>query len=246
MAIIPFFKRYGETLDRMLNRFRKEQSFYTESKITYAGRLDPMAEGTMLLLTDEDVHAKDDYLKLDKVYQVEFILGAMTDSYDILGEITSYADAFDIPIAKVEESIANSVGQHEQNYPPFSSKTVSGKPLWQWSREGSIDEIVLPSQEIEVKEAQYLGFNSYSEDNLSTRIQTSLSLVHGDFRQEETSMAWQQFFREHSGRYRVFEASFHVSSGTYIRSLIHDIGQQLGVGAVCLKITRKRVGEYEV
>ena len=37
-----------------------------------------------------------------------------------------------------------------------------------------------------------------------------------------------------------------VSSGTYIRSLAHDLGQKLGCGAVMTKLRRTRVGEFKL
>ena len=36
------------------------------------------------------------------------------------------------------------------------------------------------------------------------------------------------------------------SKGTYIRTLCHDIGEQLGCGAVMTKLIRSRVGEFEI
>lgn len=38
----------------------------------------------------------------------------------------------------------------------------------------------------------------------------------------------------------------HVSSGTYIRSLINDIGQKLGCGAYMSELRRTKVGDYEI
>ena len=38
----------------------------------------------------------------------------------------------------------------------------------------------------------------------------------------------------------------HVSSGTYIRSLAVDIGQQLGTGAYCRQLRRQAIAEYDV
>jgi tRNA pseudouridine55 synthase len=244
MAIILWKKRYGETLALMLKRFRASDPRYIEVKVTYAGRLDPMAEGLIILLTEDDVHKKEEFLKLDKTYEVEFILGAETDTYDILGRIVGQTDAFDVVINDVEDTVVNLAGEHAQKYPPYSSRRVNGKPLWQWARDGLLDTIEIPSHDVVVKDSKYLGFSSYTEYNLSTKIRTSLSLVDGNFRQIEVMTYWQDFFYEHEGRYRVYVAEFKVSSGTYIRSLIHDLGKTLGVGAVCLKITRKQVGEY--
>lgn len=38
----------------------------------------------------------------------------------------------------------------------------------------------------------------------------------------------------------------HGSSGTYIRSLIHDVGQKLGCGAIVIKLRRTKIGPYTV
>lgn len=37
-----------------------------------------------------------------------------------------------------------------------------------------------------------------------------------------------------------------VSTGTYVRSLVHDIGQELGCGAVMTALRRTRVGEWTI
>lgn len=44
----------------------------------------------------------------------------------------------------------------------------------------------------------------------------------------------------------VFEARIRCSKGTYIRSLVHDLGQALGVGAYIQELRRTRIGEYRV
>ena len=36
------------------------------------------------------------------------------------------------------------------------------------------------------------------------------------------------------------------SKGTYIRSLAHDIGQELGVGAYLTNLRRTKIGDYSV
>ncbi len=45
MPRISWYKNYAETLKQSLERFRLAHPEYTSSKITYAGRLDPLAEG---------------------------------------------------------------------------------------------------------------------------------------------------------------------------------------------------------
>lgn len=43
-----------------------------------------------------------------------------------------------------------------------------------------------------------------------------------------------------------FAFSCEVSSGFYVRSLVHDIGEKLGVGATVVEVRRTRVGPYHV
>lgn len=46
--------------------------------------------------------------------------------------------------------------------------------------------------------------------------------------------------------YPTAELIISCSTGTYIRTIIHDIGQQLGVGAIMTKLTRTNVGSVTV
>jgi len=57
--------------------------------MTYAGRLDPLAEGLLLVLTGEECKNKEKYLGLDKEYEVDVLFGFATDTYDILGKVLS-------------------------------------------------------------------------------------------------------------------------------------------------------------
>lgn len=43
-----------------------------------------------------------------------------------------------------------------------------------------------------------------------------------------------------------FSLTCDVSSGFYVRSLIHDIGQKLGIGATVEEVRRTRIGPYRV
>ncbi|MFP3898784.1 MAG: tRNA pseudouridine(55) synthase TruB [Dehalococcoidia bacterium] len=43
-----------------------------------------------------------------------------------------------------------------------------------------------------------------------------------------------------------FTLACDVSSGFYVRSLVHDIGEKLGVGATVMEVRRTRVGSYLV
>lgn len=46
--------------------------------------------------------------------------------------------------------------------------------------------------------------------------------------------------------YPHFKLECDVSSGFYVRSLVHDIGERLGVGATVIEVRRLKVGGYSV
>jgi len=46
--------------------------------------------------------------------------------------------------------------------------------------------------------------------------------------------------------YPYFELKINCSSGTYIRSLVHDIGQDLNMGAVMYELRRTKIGKYDI
>lgn len=81
------WKEEGETPLGCIERARREGRISDGEKATYAGRLDPMAEGVLLVLVGDGVYQKDEYLKLSKEYEVEVLIGVSSDTGDILGII---------------------------------------------------------------------------------------------------------------------------------------------------------------
>ena len=83
------YKNLGETPLACLEKMRLEHGIGAEIPMTYAGRLDPMAEGVMILLVGEECKNKEQYLGLDKTYGFEVLVGFQTDTYDLLGLVKS-------------------------------------------------------------------------------------------------------------------------------------------------------------
>ncbi|MCA9352890.1 hypothetical protein KC901_01780 [Patescibacteria group bacterium] len=244
MSVILWNKKYTETLAITLERFRSEHPEYCESNITYAGRLDPMAEGLMILLTDNDVHRKETFLALPKTYEVEFICGVRTDTYDVLGKVV-HAQAVSLFEARVQKEIEQLINITEQSYPPYSSKSVQGKPLWQWAREGSLGNVTIPVRDIHITSSTYQGSRIVSAPALQERIVSLLAQVQGDFRQEVITDLWNNYFQNTDGEtIRMYKMTITASSGTYMRSLVEYLGNKLGTGATTLHIKRLQIGEY--
>lgn len=132
-----------------------------------------------------------------------------------------------------------------QAYPPYSSRTVEGKPLFEWAREKKIEEIDIPEKGIKIFSIHHEDTRLISKEELLNEIIRRIELVKGDFRQESTIGAWQQALRlSKEEHFLISSFKVSVSSGTYIRGLAKDMGQYFQTGALAYWIKRTRVGEY--
>ena len=247
------YKQIGKTPLEALEIFRRKmivedpdnKDVWKNTPMTYAGRLDPMAEGLLLVLVGDECKNKEKYLGLDKEYEVEIVFGISTDSYDALGlaEATKNLGALDnlaLP------DLAKYVGKFTQPYPPFSSKTISGKQLHELSRESNLPNR-MPTKEVEIYSIGYIGDKHFNQKeigqikltDLVTCIQKMINLVHGDFRQKDILERWSQI--SNLDELPVIKIRVNCSSGTYMRSLAHKIGQDLGVSAFALSIKRTAI-----
>ncbi len=247
MAIIKWDKKYTETLAETLKRFRLENPEYENEKITYAGRLDPMAEGLVILLTGIDVYKKDNFLGMGKIYEIDFMFGPETDTYDILGLCTNNSTSFvNIDIESLESKLNKHIGKFQQKYPPFSSKPVSGKPLFFWARENRLNEIEIPEKEIEIYSISHYRNIEIPIVKLKNSMIKNIQNVIGDFRQSDIIEKWLDYFNKnrHLSHIKIHTITVHSSSGSYMRTLINEIAKSLGTTACTIKINRKQIGDY--
>ena len=71
--IINLNKPISITPLEAVKKFQKKNPEYKNKKIGYAGRLDPMAEGILLLLIEDINKEITKYMNLDKTYKVQEI-----------------------------------------------------------------------------------------------------------------------------------------------------------------------------
>lgn len=242
--IINGYNRPGETPLQTTHRLRETLSIDKDIPITYAGRLDPMAEGVLVLLVGEAVHQKEEYLAKEKEYSFSILFGFETDSYDTLGLITKVSED-SVSREDVQNVLSGFVGKQEQKYPPFSSKPVQGKPLFEWAREGNLDQIEIPTHTVDISDLWLKDFKQIQGSTIKERINRVISLVTGDFRQTETLALWEESL-EDKKEYYIAEVNMICSSGTYVRALVHDLGKKLGVSATTYTIVRSRVGDFNL
>lgn len=245
--VLVMNKQIGETPLECINRFIGSHPEYQGVKMTYAGRLDPMAEGVLLVLVGEMVHRKDELLKLPKTYECVAVLGIETDTYDVLGLPSScQEEGLGMEFEKVAEELGKFTGTFTQSYPPYSSKTINGKQMHTLAREGGFEGLEIPKQTVTVTSISNIRMASVVIEDLVQEITENINKVTGDFRQEETINKWNGVLSENKDkRVDLVLFTIEVSGGTYIRGIVHELGQRLGIGACIIRLKRTLVGEYK-
>jgi len=270
-GIVRLYKETGETPLECVERYRNEHPELKDVALSYLGRLDPMAEGVLLVAVGDENKNREEYLGLDKEYEFEVLEGFSTDSYDLLGvaalrksssslrpvviegtvsERTTFSEGVtplqDIVLPSCSRNgnaFQNNIlkrGVITQQYPPYSSKTVSGKPLWQWAREGKLNEIEIPTIEVEIYDVKKLGTRTISKEELLREIKAKIAKVKGDFRQAEVIESWKQVLHQNPQNSFIISSYFIAcSAGTYVRSLANDMG------GVAFAIKRTKVGKWD-
>ena len=245
-TVLNIYKLHGETPLQALERYVVSNPLYKGVKMTYAGRLDPMAEGVLVILSGEKNKEREAYTGLSKDYEFEFILGVETDTYDLLGKITSTKGPGSVSKEQVASALSKYTGTFEQFYPAYSSKVVDGKQLFEYARTGNIGKIVLPKHSVTVMDINLESVRNVSREDFWKSTKTAIDSVKGDFRQKDILSLWEKYMTTSPDNFTVYKARVSCGSGFYVRQLVSDIGNVLGTGAVTCRILRTRVGDFKL
>jgi tRNA pseudouridine(55) synthase len=250
--ILNLYKEQGETPLERIERFRAQSPEYRDIPLSYAGRLDPMAEGVLLVVVGEENKQKEKYLSLEKEYIAEILFGFSTDTFDTLGVLS---DAFTrasyrtVPFSLLEEYMHQMIGEQTQEYPPFSSKPLDGTPLFIKARKGEIagKDFILPLHTIHIFDMGIIGSRRITSEDLQEHILRTIGKVRGDFRQERICSLWEENLRLLYGlSFDLITVRIRASSGTYVRGIAHTLGQKIGIPALAFSILRRKVGRWSV
>ena len=233
---------------------RQTRQKYQPVPMAYAGRLDPMASGKLLILIGDECKKQEKYHGLDKAYRFEVLLGTESDSGDVLG-IIDWRKCDLVDKKRLVGAAKSLVGEISLPYPRFSSKTVAGKPLHLWTLENRLDEIAIPIANTRVYRLKLLDLRTESADDVyqtvSEKIETIPEVTEeskrlgADFRRRDVRLSWQVWRENHKNQncqIATFECT--VSSGTYIRSLAPEIARRVGAVGLAYSIERTEIGRY--
>lgn len=255
---LVFDKAVGQTPLDVLEDFKAEHPEYQHVPLAYAGRLDPMASGKLLVLVGEECKRQTDYHALDKEYTVEILFGVASDSGDVLGltqETDTLPNISDTQLTKLFPSLR---GPISLPYPKFSSKTVQGKPLHTWTVEDRIDEIEIPTYTATIYSLALESLRTKTRAqvyaDVSAKIETippvtdPKKALGNDFRRPEVRASWKVFAESGTPDDEFSIATIRCvgGSGLYMRTLAEVIAKKLNTSALAYSIHRTTIGRYQV
>lgn len=244
-------KREGETPLQALERCRGERPRLLDVPLTYAGRLDPMASGRLLILIGDECKRRKTYDALDKEYEFEVLLEIASDTGDILG-LAREGEMHTVTAPMARQAARTLLGAHSLPYPIYSSKAVDGKPLFQHAHDGTLGDIVLPETKMSVYALRFTGMRTIDDAALLSDIErrigyletTETGRVGSDFRKGVIMEKWRDLLHDTQRVYTILSFRTTVSSGTYIRALAPLIAEKLGTIGLAYSIRRTRIGRY--
>jgi tRNA pseudouridine 55 synthase len=127
-------KPVGPTSFGIIARLRRITGI---KKIGHAGTLDPAASGLLLCaIGRESTKLLDKFVKMDKTYEADVFLGAVSDTLDREGKILKSFTGNALKKKEIQQAVLTFLGRQEQTPPMYSAKKVGGKKLCDLARQG--------------------------------------------------------------------------------------------------------------
>ncbi|MEX0672498.1 MAG: tRNA pseudouridine(55) synthase TruB [Candidatus Paceibacterota bacterium] len=168
-------KPIGITSFDVIRRLRKKVGI---RKMGHAGTLDPMASGLLIVgVGSEGTKQLENFLKLDKTYQVVAELGVRTDTGDQEGEVVEKIDVVESFSAEDIQKVCDQLtGVTDLPVPIYSAVKVGGEPLYKKARRG--EKVDPPVRAMKVYS---LKLNTVFKNEGSTFLDLTMDVASGVF-----------------------------------------------------------------
>ncbi len=134
-GVLTVDKPAGMTSHDVVDRVRRAARM---RRIGHTGTLDPMATGVLPLCLGKATKIAQFLLAEDKEYEVEMLLGTVTDSQDVTGRVVETREVGALERQRVEEVFGRFVGCVMQVPPMVSAKHHQGRRLYELARQGVV------------------------------------------------------------------------------------------------------------
>lgn len=279
--IIPTYQPLGNSTHLLAQKIGKIH----DTKATHTGTLDPMAEGVVIVLTNQDRFQKQTYTTWKKTYRFQILWGVSTDSHDLLGmpknshfinenktnenqpspikkNATINTRFHSKILKKIAEIQPFFVGKQTQQIPTFSAKRRNGKSLFDVgkdlskSRSKNVEKTTQKNTnyfsniEIFGLEQNHSATQTIPAQQIITQLSQVIPKLTNDFRQEIILEKWQNWLNTLPNREKtqllLTTHTATTSKRTYIRGLVRDMSQKIGIPATTFHILRTANGPYQI
>jgi tRNA pseudouridine55 synthase len=199
---------------------RRVRHLAGQRDVGHLGTLDPMATGVLPLVLGRFTRLAQFYEKAEKEYEGSIVFGIATDTYDAEGEVVGQPIGTEFSREQLEHAVAEFRGEIEQMPPPFSAKKIAGVPAYKLARKKQ--DVLLKPVRVRIERFEVLEVGKADDAELPESARNR-GLGH-------TRMRF----------------AVRVSSGTYVRSLAHDLGEMIGIGAFLSSLRRTHAAEFRV
>lgn len=202
---------------------RPLKRLFPKTKIGHAGTLDPAASGLLLVGIGSGTRLLEYLEGMPKTYSFTARFGLVSDSYDMEGNVEPYLGADGSDGRKAAGLL--DAGRIESALPPFRGPIRQTPPVYSaikidgeraCDRVRAGETVVLESRRVTVHSLELKAFHPAGNGQAEPASAPSADL------------------------------EMICSKGTYVRSLVHDLGAALGCGAVTDKIRRLAIGPFRV
>ncbi len=132
-GILNIYKEQGFTSHDVVAKLR---GILHQKKIGHTGTLDPEAVGVLPVCLGKATRACGLLTEKEKEYEAVMLLGTVTDTQDLTGNVLEKRELPNVTKAELRETIASFVGEYDQIPPMYSAVKVQGKRLYELAREG--------------------------------------------------------------------------------------------------------------
>jgi len=209
---------------------QKVRRILRQKRVGHTGTLDPDATGLLVLTLGKATRLTRFFIQAPKVYEGTVRFGIATDTYDASGEVLATRPVVGLTAAGVRGAMAELEGTYEQTPPPSCAKKIHGVKYYELARRG--EEVPLEPKEVTVYGFEMLpeapaingGGNGHGPDGGG-----QAPPVRPD-RSVDDSIPFR----------------LSCSSGTYARSLAHELGEKVGTGGHLSSLRRLQVGGFHI
>ena len=148
-------KKKGYASFRNINILRKVLNL---KKVGFAGTLDPMASGLLIMASGKATKFLDAFHSLDKVYEAQIELGKVSDTFDAEGIIKEIKHKKEISEKQIQKLLNKKfTGTILQTPPIFSAKKINGQKAYNLARKNK--KVKLKAVKITINKIEILKYN---------------------------------------------------------------------------------------